>query len=196
MGDDDRRDQILTAAEQVATFEGLDKLTMRSAASEAGVSLRLVQYYFGSKSSLLEAVLTRFSDRSFAGWRARVGDEMSAREKVRAFVDAALPLDDERRAFHRLGVSFASLALSDPQLAAGIYRTNLDATEAALVDLIRSAAHECGAGEVEWRVEARTLMSLIHGVGTMIMVEQIDAREAGRIVEQFLSGRVYLVRPA
>lgn len=194
MGDDDRRDQILTAAERVATFEGLDKLTMRSAAAEAGVSLRLVQYYFGSKSSLLEAVLTRFSDRSFDGWRARVGDEMSAREKVRAFVDAALPLDEERRAFHRLGVAFASLALSDPRTAAGIYRANLDATEAVLVDLIRSAALECAADDVEWSVETRTLMSLIHGVGTMIMVEQIDGPEARRIVDRFLADRVYFHR--
>lgn len=193
MSSDDRRNQILIAAERVATNDGLEKLTMRSAASAAGVSLRLVQYYFGSKSALMEAVLSRFSERSIAVWRAQADSdaELTAQGRLRAFLDAALPLDDDRRTFHRFGVSFASLALNDPKVGESAYLSNLASVESVLGHLIIDAAKECGAGSLDVKTEARELMSLLHGLGTMIMVGYADIPEAERVVDSFLTDKPY-----
>ncbi|MDZ5697470.1 helix-turn-helix domain-containing protein [Chelativorans sp. M5D2P16] len=37
---------------RVASHEGLHAVSFRAVATEAGVSLRLVQYYFGTKAGL------------------------------------------------------------------------------------------------------------------------------------------------
>ena len=55
---DERRSTILEAFVTLAVREGLHAVSMRSVASEAGISLRLVQYYFKTKSGLMGAGLT------------------------------------------------------------------------------------------------------------------------------------------
>ena len=48
-----RRREIATAVWRIAAERGLDSVSMREVAAEAGVSLRLVQYYFETKHNLL-----------------------------------------------------------------------------------------------------------------------------------------------
>lgn len=56
---------------RTAATRGLHATGMREVAAEAGVSLRLVQYYFGTKEELLLAAMqqlaAQFSDRAMAG---------------------------------------------------------------------------------------------------------------------------------
>ena len=52
-----RRAQILSAAYEVATRRGLDGLTVRLVASEAGLSNGLVLFHFGSKDELIIGLL-------------------------------------------------------------------------------------------------------------------------------------------
>ena len=189
----DRREQILAAAERVATVEGLEALTMRSAAAAAPVSLRLVQYYFHSKAGLLDAVLTRVSERGYANSAAGIDavGGASATTRLRMFARSVLPTDDEGRRFHRLGVSFASLALREPDVAQSAYRANLAALEAVLARMIDATAAESGTEGIEAVAEARILMSALHGLGTMVMVGQINEAEAVELVEQLLDGRTW-----
>jgi AcrR family transcriptional regulator len=59
----DRQEQILAAAMDVATRHGLEGLTIRRVASEAGLSHGLVHFHFKSKAELLSALLDRlFTD--------------------------------------------------------------------------------------------------------------------------------------
>ena len=55
---------------RTAAARGLHATGMREVAAEAGVSLRLVQYYFGTKEELLLAAMqqlaAQFSDRAMA----------------------------------------------------------------------------------------------------------------------------------
>lgn len=52
-----RREQLLLAAYVVAVRDGLDAVTARAAAAEAGVSSGLVFFHFGSKEGLLLGLL-------------------------------------------------------------------------------------------------------------------------------------------
>ena len=65
---EERRRQIADALLRTAAMRGLHAAGMREVAAEAGVSLRLVQYYFGTKEELLLAAMqylaARFGTRS------------------------------------------------------------------------------------------------------------------------------------
>lgn len=95
-----RRRQITDAVRGVICSGGLDAVTFQTVAAEAGISVRLVQYYFGTKKdfllathrSVMEDAGTRFMHR----WNA-LGADASPREAIRAVLMELLPLDDRRR---------------------------------------------------------------------------------------------------
>jgi AcrR family transcriptional regulator len=119
------RAQILDAVERLLGRGGLEAVTMREVAAEAGVSLRLVQYYGKSKDELLTAALERLAHKSVQRWHAR--SEEHARDgqpkdgsvlaRVRAFLDEALPTDEAGRTLHRVGVSLELLTITRPSTA-------------------------------------------------------------------------------
>ena len=55
--EEERKRQILEAAFRVAAHRGLDRLTVRQVAGEAGVSVGLVHFHFRTKDALLIALL-------------------------------------------------------------------------------------------------------------------------------------------
>jgi AcrR family transcriptional regulator len=55
----DRRDGILDAAESLFSVHGFHGVTVRQVAKEAGVDPALLNYYFGSKRGLFDAVFLR-----------------------------------------------------------------------------------------------------------------------------------------
>ncbi|MFK0222862.1 TetR/AcrR family transcriptional regulator [Streptomyces vinaceus] len=66
----DRRLTILDAAERVVAARGLEGLTHRAVAAEAGVPLGAITYYFHSREQLLGTVLTRSLSISLARFAA------------------------------------------------------------------------------------------------------------------------------
>lgn len=55
-------DRILDAAEKLFAEHGFAETSLRSITSQAGVNLAAVNYHFGSKKSLIQAVFSRFLD--------------------------------------------------------------------------------------------------------------------------------------
>src|SRR5690606_29495377 len=85
--DADQRARLLDAALECYAAHGVRASSGRSIAAAAGVTPALVNYYFGSKEQLLEAVVTERLMPLFAGLSAgidAVGDE--PRELIAAFV--------------------------------------------------------------------------------------------------------------
>src|SRR6478752_1258403 len=114
-----RRTEIVEALVRVAGRRGLHAVGMRDVAAEAGVSLRLVQYYFETKEKLLlfglHHLTERFGERVAARVRA-AGSSPGPRAVIEALLMAALPTDDESRTFHFLYTSYAVLAVTDEAL--------------------------------------------------------------------------------
>ncbi len=75
---EERRRQIAEALLRTAATRGLHATGMREVAAEAGVSLRLVQYYFGTKEELLLAAMqhlaAQFGGRALARISRLQGD--------------------------------------------------------------------------------------------------------------------------
>src|SRR5580658_8864803 len=113
---EERRRQIADALLRTAAARGLHATGMREVAAEAGVSLRLVQYYFGTKEELLLAAMQRlaaqFSDRVMARIRhSRQGDGPARpRDVIAAILTEGLPADDERSAFTLVYTAYLALS--------------------------------------------------------------------------------------
>ncbi|WP_166845336.1 TetR/AcrR family transcriptional regulator [Isoptericola sp. BMS4] len=180
MSEQERRSQIVEAVERVMARDGVDAVTMRAVAAEAGVSLRLVQYYGKSKDELLLTALHHMSDRSVRHWHdliAAAGDD--SRKALRAFFDAALPTDPQSRAFHRLGVSLEQLAIADPDGVGAVYQNHLRQLADALVPHLRTTE---GLG----RERAYEVMALSHGLGTLVMTDVLTPEQARWVAAAYL----------
>src|SRR3954447_3014554 len=112
---DARRRQILDAVVRITVKGGLASATFREVAAEAGVSVRLVQYYFGTKDQLLLSTQQHVAERATARLRERVaaaGD--TPRELLRAMLTSFIPDDDESRENMLMFVALHTASLVDP----------------------------------------------------------------------------------
>ena len=156
---------------RTAATRGLHATGMREVAAEAGVSLRLVQYYFGTKEELLLAAMqqlaAQFSDRAMARIRqSRQGDgPASPRDVIAAILTEALPADDERRTFTLVYTAYLALSLTDPALAISPLVRNSNAVSDVIAAQLRAAqaAGDMPAG-LDPDLEAISLLTMSAGL--------------------------------
>jgi AcrR family transcriptional regulator len=187
---EERRRQIADALLRTAATRGLHATGMREVAAEAGVSLRLVQYYFGTKEELLLAAMqylaAQFSERAVARFRqsSRSGAPASPREVIAAILAEALPADDERRTFAVLNTAYFALSLTDPALAIGPLVKNTDAVIDVIAAQLRAAQ---AAGESPGRLdpdaEALGLLAMSAGLGNSVLGGQSTAEQAQAVID-------------
>ncbi|MFI9257026.1 TetR/AcrR family transcriptional regulator [Streptomyces sioyaensis] len=186
----ERRAEIAEALLRVAARRGLHAVGMRDVAAEAGVSLRLVQYYFETKEKLLlyglQHLAERFGERVTARVRA-AGHNPGPRAMIEAMLRAALPTDEESRTFHLVYTSYAVLSVTDQVLAAQPFIANPDAAESALVALLRRAEEsDLIQPGVDARLEAVSLLAMSAGLGTSILVGQRSPESAATVLDHHL----------
>src|SRR3954465_3382071 len=98
---DERRRELTGALLRIASTRGLRAVTMREVAAEAGVSLRVVQYYFTDKRTLMAAggaELAARLDRRVRERAAAIGTGLPPRTVLEIVLTAILPMDDDSRA--------------------------------------------------------------------------------------------------
>jgi AcrR family transcriptional regulator len=93
---DTTRDRLLDTAARLFAEHGYQATTMRTITAEAGANIAAVNYYFGSKQALLEAVVHRALGPVVEERRARLDAlEAEGDPSVEAIVDAIIgPLID------------------------------------------------------------------------------------------------------
>ena len=102
-------DRLLDAAERLFAERGIDAVSVRAVNAAAGANVAAVHYHFGSKDSLVEAVLRRRMD-ALGARRSAVLGALPPRPSVRSVVEAlVLPLaelsvepDGDGRAYVRV----------------------------------------------------------------------------------------------
>lgn len=187
---EERRGQIAEALVRVAGRRGLHAVGMQDVAAEAGVSLRLVQYYFGTKEKLLLYGLRHLTDRFTARVGARLratGENPGPRAIAEALLLTSLPTDEESRTFHLLYSSYAILSVTDEVLAAQPFIDSPDAAEDALAGLLRQAQEDGLADPgVDARTEAISLLAMAAGMGTSVLVGQRPPESAAEVLRHHL----------
>jgi AcrR family transcriptional regulator len=183
---DERRRQIAAAVWRIAADQGLDAVNMRDVATQAGVSLRLVQYYFETKHNLLVLALRYLNERSEQRAATRIAATLAAtpggtstRVVLREALVEFLPIDDEHRDTLRVHLAYYVRSLNDPELAAAFLTD-----ETPLEDLIAGMLEQAReAGELASRIDAqREADLLVSGVNGLGMDLLHDRRQLDDVV--------------
>jgi AcrR family transcriptional regulator len=199
---EERRRQIADALLRVAAARGLHATGMREVAAEAGVSLRLVQYYFGTKEQLLLAgmqhLAAQFSARAMARIRqARpAGGTARPRDVIAAILAEGLPADAERRTFAVLNAAYFALSLTDPALAlAPLARNSTTVIDVVAAQLrTAQAAGDTPAG-LDADAEALSLLAMAQGLSVSVLAGQSPTERAQAVIDYPL-GRLFPPSPA
>ena len=200
---EERRRQIADALVRTAATRGLHATGMREVAAEAGVSLRLVQYYFGTKEELLLAAMqqlaAQFSDRVLARIQRtkETGSPASPRDIIAAVLTEALPADDERRTFTLVYTAYLALSLTDPALAINPLVRNSNAVSDVIAAHLRTAQADgdMPAG-LDPELEAISLMTMSAGLGTSVLAGHSSPEQAQAVIDYHLRRLFPASRPA
>ena len=176
-----------------AAARGLHATGMREVAAEAGVSLRLVQYYFGTKEELLLAAMqylaAQFGERALARINRlkETQSPVNPRDVIAAILTEALPADDKRRTFTLVYTAYLALSLTDPALAISPLVRNSSVVSDVVAAQLRAAQ---AAGDMPGRLdpdlEAISLLTMSAGLGTSVIVGQSSAGQAQAVIDYHL----------
>ncbi|WP_049574212.1 TetR/AcrR family transcriptional regulator [Nonomuraea sp. SBT364] len=184
-----RRRQIAEAVWRLATRGGLEDVTLRQVATEAGVSARLLQYYFGTRDQLLLGALEILNADAERRARQRLellGDDPGMRALVRGVLLELLPLDEERHNRHLVYVAYFVRFLADPALGAAAREAPL-ALENLVAGLL-TRGRELGEvrPEVDTEAEAAFLVAAAEGLQSRVLLGQHPPERAVALIDRQL----------
>lgn len=186
-----RRGQIAAAVARIATTRGLSGVSFRDVAAEAGVSVSLIQHYFGAKERLLVDSLDIQSARIgevIVGRLEHLGPGAAHVQRVREAAAAFLPDSEESRLAMLLYLGFAGAALTDPDLRrADAFRNGRSLLDFLAAEMRRAVkAGELAEG-VEPEVQALAILSLVLGLSLAVLLEQSTIGQATEALDALLS---------
>lgn len=124
-----RRVQIADAVCSLVSARGLEAVSLRDVAAEAGISMGRVQHYFRTKDEMLLFALEHVAQRDVAATLQRL-EEAPEPSSPRTLVGTVLGglLDDGPRArqAQRVNAAFTARAVVEPPLAAFLLRGYAD----------------------------------------------------------------------
>ncbi len=166
-----RRAELAAAVWRLVSTEGLDALTVRRVAAEAGWSTGALVHYFADKESLVLFAFRTVADRVGSRVDRLAQDSSDPLELARALLVEGLPLDADRRAEVRVWFAFLGLALTRPSLAKA-QRVGYRAWRSRLEQLLRQAQLEGRIDpEVDCELEAAELVALVDGLAVQATFE-------------------------
>jgi AcrR family transcriptional regulator len=153
------RTRILDAAEELFMQHGFEGTSMRQLTSRAGVNLAAVNYHFGSKDALIEAVFRRRLDPMNAARIAALAElEKESRAPapeaiIRAFVGPSLRMIEDGRSGGRNFIRLLGRTYTDPTkgiraLIGQMYAPAMERYKRAL----QRALPQMPADELVWRM--------------------------------------------
>jgi len=149
------RTRILDAAEELFMQHGFGATSMRLLTAKAGVNLAAVNYHFGSKDALIEAVFRRRVDPMNAERIAALErlEELSPETIIRAFVGPSLRLVEDAKGGGRNFIRLLGRSYSEPSkpiraLIGQLYAGTMERYKAAL----ERALPQMPLDELVWRM--------------------------------------------
>ena len=200
----ERRQLLADALMRLAAARGLEGVSLRHVAAEAGVSTGMVQHHFRTKDEMMTFALGMVMDRIRQRSQA-AAVPATPRELVRGLLFQVLPLDGTRRLENHVVLAFLAYAAVKPSIASGLresaaeMRTFLaDQLRAAGVDGIdseRAAAglresaaqmrtfladqlRSAGADGIDPGPAAAGLLALVDGLGMQLLSQQYAEEDA------------------
>jgi AcrR family transcriptional regulator len=166
-----RRTEVLALARTALVEEGLERFVLREIATQAGMRIGNLQYYFPTREDLLEEVIRAEFDRDLAVVRGVIGDAGPSTPVERLPSIAAGLLDNWCSGGSSVFTALSLLAFHHPrfaQLARQIYSTFY----AEIGSLVRSIDPDAGDDDVSAR--AALITAMLDGVAMQVHTAQCD----------------------
>ncbi|MFH8568473.1 TetR/AcrR family transcriptional regulator [Streptomyces sp. NPDC017993] len=184
-----RRQEISEALWRIASTRGLDGVSLRDVAAEAGISLGRLQHYFRTKDEMLLFALRHIDQLAERRIRERIEElpgEPSPRTVLRACLAGMLPLDEKSRIGSLVGAAYFARAVHDESLRAEA-REGTPKLRAFFADQLRRAA---ARGELPseraTEDEAMLLISVADGLATYVLLDVHGPEQALRLLDRHL----------
>ena len=179
---EERRAELCAAVWRLASREGLEAVTVRGVAQEAGWSTGAVVHYFSDKEDLLLSAFQTVADRVSRRLETLESRTTNPLELARAWLVEGLPLDADRKAEVRVWFALLGLALTRPALARA-QRLTYRAWRGRVAGLLREAqAAGVVRADVDCAPTAAALVALVDGMAIQATFEP-RALSGGRAVE-------------
>ena len=175
---DERRREITDAVCRLMLRAGPSAITFREVAKEAGISVRLVQYYFGSKEGLLDVTLQHVGERSIARLTTWIeASDGSPRGVLEAFLKSFAPTDEESTVATLMYITLAgdvAVAAQNTESVENGEPTSKEPqreTEAEMMHAMVLSQLERGELRpgVEPEIEAAVITSMMPGLGHYVL---------------------------
>ncbi|TWF94844.1 TetR/AcrR family transcriptional regulator [Saccharopolyspora dendranthemae] len=184
-----RRSEIAEALMRLASKGGLEAVSLRDVAAEAGVSMGAVQHYFRSKDDMLAHAMEHVNSRAEQRIKAQFDVAVTIprpREVLRVLMIEMLALSEESRTEFLTAVSFFVRALGSPRLAE-LYRQSWPQLEDWVAAELRRAQDE---GELpadrDPKREAELLVVVPDGLSFGLLLGHRTPAEAVAAVDHYL----------
>jgi len=173
-----RRKQLADALMSLAATRGLEAVSLRHVAAEAGVSTGMVQHYFRTKDEMmtfaLEMVMSNIQARATA--EATSANTAGPGDIVRTLLLQILPLDEIRRLENHVVLAFLAYAAVKPAIAGGL-RDSSQQMRTFIADQIR-AAQAASAVRIDPDHAAIGLLALVDGLGIQVLGQHCPPEQA------------------
>lgn len=183
----ERRERIAAALMRVAACQGLESVSLRHVAAEAGVTAGMVQHYFPSKEAMMQFAMdtasARFEER-IAVAVAELGEQPSARELIRALLTTLMSTAGHDAADDgRVALAFMAYAATRPAVAADLERSNAELRDFIASQLRRAIAEGTAPASLDPKSAAATLVALTDGLGVQMLSSNLPAETAAAVLE-------------
>ncbi|MEW2050742.1 TetR/AcrR family transcriptional regulator [Streptomyces sp. NPDC005476] len=141
----ERRPQLIKAAVDLMTREGVAAGSTRAIAAELGVAQATVHYTFGTKEDLYRAVMEQLTQELITQVKQGAPTDAGFEETVAALVAALWHTVRERPTSHQLLTELSMFALRTPSLQATLqshYRNVTDETTQLITEAADRAGHQ------------------------------------------------------
>ncbi|MEO3931015.1 TetR/AcrR family transcriptional regulator [Micromonosporaceae bacterium B7E4] len=176
-----RRRQLADALMRLAATQGLEAVSLRHVAAEAGVSTGMVQHYFRTKDEMMTFALDMVMRDAVQRITAEVtaaGRVLKPAELVRTLMIQILPLDEPRRLEGHVTLAFLAYTAVKPAIAEGL-RESADQMRAFIADQIRAVQATTGTAPRIDPVHAATgLLALVDGLGIHLLGRHYSDEQA------------------
>lgn len=182
-----RRRRLAEAVWRIASERGLEAVTLRQVAAEAGVATRQVQYYFGTRRELLLGALNLLNERQRQRVEARIPVSTGPRSVLREMLLGMLPLDEHARTASLVHIAYFVRSIGDDELAAAFRRQGEPPPEELLTSILREAADQ-GALRAGLDIdrEAETLLALTSGPALDLLIGMRTPAEVIAVLDYHL----------
>lgn len=186
----DRKQAIAEAVLAITARHGLDAVSVRDVATEARVSVGLVQHYFRTKDEMLLFACSYMIERAQARTQAlfnSLPESQSARSMLRGLFEQMLPLTEERRVAIRVWIAFLARAVVEPELEVFMRQTHMDTHRFIAAQICQGQY----TGEVDDSIDPErattAIFMLVEGLVSHVQVGHYTGEQAMQAIDDRLA---------